>query len=97
MSLYDNISLAQARRDLQYMRNTYGEPQDFCGSFCNSERLDDILMGKASVKEIIIENIEYYFSNGIEDNLRDTCSSNIKPNMEDNRTRKIVERYGIKQ
>ena len=96
MKLYDNISLAQARRDLQYMRDTYSNPQDFCGSFCNNNKLDNILMGRTTVKETIIENIEYYFSNGIDTNsVWEGCSSYVKPDMEDPRTAEIAERYYI--
>lgn len=88
------ITVAQARKDLQYLKITYGNPQDFCGSFCNNEKLDDILMGNSSIKETIIDNIRYYFSNGLE-NQNCGCSSKIKPDMSDKRVQRIVERYNI--
>ena len=88
------ITVAQARKYLQYLKITYGDPQDFCGSFCNNEVLEDILMGKASIKETIIDNIRYYFSNGLE-NPNGGCSSKIKPDMSDKRVQRIVERYNI--
>ncbi len=62
--MYENISITQARSDLKYIKDTYGAPQDFCGSFCNNDILEDILFGHISTKEAIIKNIEYYFSNG---------------------------------
>ena len=95
MKMYSNIALAQARRDLQYMKDTYGMPQDFCGSFCNCDKFEGILSGEYTIKEVIIYYIEYYFNNGICDERCNGCSSNIKPNMEDIRTRKIAERYYI--
>ena len=89
------ISLAQARRDLQYMLDTYDYPQDFCGSFCNAELLESILMGRTNVKDAVINNISYYFRNGISSDYCHSCSSNIKPNMDDPRIQRIVERYDI--
>ena len=97
MGLYDKVSLAQARKDLQYMKDTYGLPQDFCGSFCNCDKFEGILFGEYSIKDVVIQNIEYYFTNGIDDGFCDSCSSKIKPDLEDKRTRKIVERYYIEQ
>lgn len=89
MKLYEKISLNQARKDLIYIRNTYGNPQDFCGSFCNNSILDGILMGKISIKEAIIENISYYFSNGLEC-LYAGCSSNIYPDKNDKESKRLL-------
>lgn len=92
--MYENISIAQARSDLKYIKDTYGAPQDFCGSFCNCDILEDILFGYISVKEAIIRNIEYYFTNGIDD-LNGGCFSEIKPDYSDKRIKKIMDRYCI--
>jgi len=94
MSLYNNISLAQARKDLQYLKDNYGEPQDFCGSFCNTEVLQYILMGKQSIKEVIIDYISYYFSNSLQRDWRGCCSW-VYPDKEDKHIQKIIERYHI--
>ena len=93
MELYDRISLKQARKDLRYLQVMYGEVNDFCGSFCNTEILNDILMGKTSIKEIVIKNILYYFSNGLEGG--SGCSSNIKPDKNDKKVLEIIKRYYI--
>lgn len=95
MKLYNNISLSQARKDLQYMKDKYGEPQDFCGSFCNNDVLNDILFGITPLKEAIIDLISYYFSNGIDDAWCGNCSSKIKPDMNDTKTKNIANRYDI--
>lgn len=92
--MYENISITQARKDLQYIRDTYGEPQDFCGSFCNNSILDDIMFGKISIKEAIINNIEYYFTNGLDDG-NAGCSSSLRPDYSDKRIQRIMERYYI--
>ena len=93
-NMYENISIAQARRDLLYIRKTYGNPQDFCGTFCNNDLLNSIMFGETPVKEAIIQNIEYYFSNGLESDLAG-CSSQIYPDYTDKRIRKIIYRYAI--
>lgn len=92
--MYENISIAQARSDLKYIKDTYGESQDFCDSFCNCDILEDILFGYISVKEAIINNIEYYFTNGLDD-LSDGCSSKMKPDYSDKRIQGIMDRYCI--
>ena len=92
--MYENISIAQARSDLKYIKSTYGESQDFCGSFCNCDILENILFGYISVKEAIIKNIEHYFTNGLED-LNAGCSSEFKPNYSDKRIQRIIDRYCI--
>lgn len=94
MELYNKISMAQARNDLKYLRDMYGNPQDFCGSFCNTEKLNNILMGKTSIKETIINNILYYFSNGLECELAG-CSSDKYPDINDKRVKRIIDRYYI--
>ena len=94
MKLYEKITLAQARKDLKYLKDTYGNPQDFCGSFCNTEKLEKILMGKTSIKETIIDNISYYFSNGL-DCCTGGCCSNVYPDTNDKRVKKITDRYYI--
>lgn len=93
MKLYENISLNQVRKDLMYLRNTYGNLQDFCGSFCNTGILNRILMGKLSVKEAAIENILCYFSNGIE--CVHARFSDVFPDKNDKRIQKIIDRYCI--
>lgn len=92
--MYENISITQARSDLKYIKDTYGPPQDFCGSFCNNDILEDILFGYISTKEAIIKNIEYYFSNGLED-LNADCSSKSKLDYSDKRIQRIMDRYYI--
>lgn len=62
--MYNGITLKQARADLKYLQDYYGRANDFCGTFCNTGKLEHILSGKSTVKETIIENIEYYFTNG---------------------------------
>ena len=94
MELYDEISLAQARRDLGYLKNEFGDPQDYCGSFCNTEILTKILMGEKQIKEVIIENIQYYFTNGLE-NAISGCSSDTIPDKQDLRVQRIIKRYHI--
>ena len=89
-----SITTAQARKDLEYLKSKYGTANDFCGSFCNCEVLDDILMGKKSIKDAIIENIKYYFSNGVDDG-HSGCSSNLLPDLDDSRVQRIMERYDI--
>lgn len=59
MPVNDTVSLKQARTDLCYLIDTYGYPQDYCGSFCNNDILQDILMGKITVKEAVVKNIKY--------------------------------------
>lgn len=88
------ITITQARKDLEYLKKNYGEPNDFCGSFCNCEILEDILMGKKGVKDAIIDNIKYYFGNGLESNYSG-CSSNLLPDLDDSRVQRIMERYDI--
>lgn len=88
------ITTSQARKDLEYLNSKYGSANDFCGSFCNCEVLNDILMGKKSIKDAIIENIKYYFSNGIEDGCS-CCSSDLLPDLDDSRVQRIMERYDI--
>ena len=95
MGLYDEISLVQARKDLKYLRDTYGDPQDFCGSFCNVEKLDDILMGKVSIKQVVIDNILYYFSNGLENENIQSCSTDEYPDKNDKRIKNIMDRYYV--
>lgn len=90
----DNVTITQARSDLKYLRDNYGSPCDFCGSFCNNEMLDDILMGTKSIKEVIIANIKYYFSNGLE-TYDSGCSSSLLPDLNDSRVQRIMERYFI--
>ena len=92
--MYENISIKQARSDLKYIKDTYGEPQDFCGGFCNNNVLDDIIFGKMSIKEAIIENINYYFTNGLEDE-NAGCSSSLRPDYSDKRIQRIMDRYYI--
>ena len=92
--MYENISITQARNDLKYIRDKYGEPQDFCGSFCNNRVLNDIMFGRISIKEAIIENIEYYFTNGLED-LNAGCSSSLRLDYSDKRIKRIMDRYYI--
>lgn len=92
--MYENINITQARKDLQYIRDTYGDPQDFCGTFCNNSILDDIMFGKISIKEAVINNIEYYFTNGLEDE-NAGCHSSLRPDYSDKRIQRIMERYCI--
>ncbi len=93
MELYKNISLSQARKDLKYLKDTYGITNDFCGAFCNINILTNILMGKISIKEAVIENILYYFDGGLE---REWILYSQKlPNKDDKRVEKIIERYCI--
>ena len=92
--MYENISTTQARKDLQYIIDTYGYPQDFCGTFCNNSILNGIMFGKISIKEAIIENIKYYFTNGLEDE-NAGCSSSLRPDYSDKRIQRIMERYHI--
>lgn len=54
----------------------------------------DILMGKKSIKDAIIENIKHYFSNGIEYEYRG-CSSDLLPDLDDSRVQRIMNRYDI--
>lgn len=49
---------------------------------------------KRSIKEIIINNIEYYFSNGIKNGCN-SCSSYFIPDINDTRIKKIIECYCI--
>lgn len=88
------ITTSQARKDLEYLKSKYGSANDFCGSFCNCEVLNNILMGKKSIKDAIIENIKHYFSNGIEDEYRG-CSSDLLPDLDDSRVQRIMDRYDI--
>lgn len=94
MGLYNNISLLQARKDLKYLRDTYGITHDFCGSFCNNDFLTSILMGKISIKEAVIENILYYFSGGLEYRWSSYLSRQF-PNKDDKKVQKIIDRYFI--
>ena len=89
-----NITITQARKDLEYLKKHYGEPNDFCGSFCNCEILESILMGKKSVKDAIIDNIKYYFSNGLESDYSG-CGSDLLPDLKDSRVQRIMDRYDI--
>ena len=95
--MHDEITLKQARLDLKYIQDTYGSANDFCGSFCNTEILEAVLSGEISIKEAIIDNIIYYFTNGIDDGKRHGCSSDVKPDITDKRTQRIIERYCIKE
>lgn len=61
MSLYDDISLKQARKDWLYLEEKYGHAYDFCGAFCEEDALTNILLGKAKIKDTIIDLIVYYF------------------------------------
>ncbi len=88
------ITITQARKDLEYLKIHYGEPNDFCGSFCNCEILESILMGRKTIKDAIIDNIKYYFSNGL-DSMHDGCSSDLLPDLEDSRVQRIMDRYDI--
>ena len=94
MAWHDKISLAQARKDLDYLRNNYGEVNDFCGAWCEQEKLFDVLYGKISIKETIIDLITAYFINGIECG-NHSITSDVKPDLEDKRVQKIIDRYYI--
>lgn len=94
MSLSE-FSLSQTRKDLQYLRDNYGDVSDFCGTFCNCRVLEGILNGTSSVKDTIISYIEYYFSNGVLINDCYSTSSDIMPDINDKRVQRIIERYII--
>lgn len=93
--MYNGITLKQARADLKYLQDRYGSANDFCGTFCNTKKLERILSGESTVKEVIIENIEYYFANGIDNNVCHGCSSDVKPDITDKQVQRIVRRYYI--
>lgn len=86
MGLYDDIPLKQVRKDWKYLEEKYGEAYDFCGGWCNTEMLENILLGKAKVKDTIISLIEYYFTKFKTREIMD---------MSDERTIEIMERYYI--
>ena len=52
------------------------------------------MFGKISIKEAIIKNIEYYFTNGLEDE-NAGCSSKLRPDYSDKRIQRIMDRYYI--
>lgn len=89
------ITFKQAQSDYIYIKEKYGEPNDFCGTLCNCELLFELLDGKISRKEAYIQMIEYIWDNGIEDPDSGT-SSDIRPDEDDARIQKIKERYFIK-
>lgn len=93
--MYNRITLKQARADLKYLQDSYGDANDFCGTFCNAKKLERILSGESTIKEVIIENIEYYFTNGVDNNMCYGCSSDVKPDMTDKQVQRIVKRYCI--
>lgn len=90
------ITIKQARSDLKYLYDSYGPANDYCGSFCNCDVLWDVIMGKETIYNTIIQNIRYYFTNGIEDSSA-CCYSRIKPDKNDKRIISIIERYDIEE
>lgn len=93
--MYDKITLKQARADLEYLKDHYGMVNDFCGTFCNTSKLYDLLQGKTTIKKVIVQNIEYYFENGIDNGACHNTISDIKPDIADQQVQKIIKRYGI--
>lgn len=92
-----SVSLKQARSDLQYLKETYGDVCDYCGSFCQCDKLESILNGASSIKDVVISNIEYYFSNGVDIPYSDCgVASDVMPDSNDKRVQRIIERYSIK-
>ena len=84
MGLYDDISLKQVRKDWQYLEEKYGIAYDFCGAFCENDKLINILLGKAKVKDTIIDLIEYYFAKP---------KQRERLDFSDEKTLEIKERY----
>ena len=84
MGIYDDISLKQVRKDWQYLEEKYGVAYDFCGAWCEEDKLRGILLGKAKIKDTIINLIEYYFSKPAQ---RDRLD------FSDEKTLEIKERY----
>ncbi len=78
------VSLSRARKDLKYLFDKYGYTNDYCGSYCNTKVLTNILFGKTTIKETVIENIERYFH-----------ASDIKPDVRDETIKEIAKRYAI--
>lgn len=81
-----DITLAQARSDFKYICNHYGLPYDFCGGFYCDDQLEKIYSGEITVKDSLIQCIEYYFTDGFE------CYDKAEV-FKDKRIQMIAKRY----
>ena len=79
-------SLKQMISDWQYIEENYEPAYDFCGGFCEEDKLRGLLLGQYSKQDVIYELLEYYFTK---------YQARKQLDFSDKRILRIQERYGF--
>lgn len=84
----------QTYADYKYLYDNFGEPNDFCGAFCNTEQYVELLEMPTYSKatEHLINLIEFYFQYGLDSG---SGHSNDEVDVLDARVYEIKQRYDI--
>jgi hypothetical protein len=84
------------RKDLSYIKKTYGEVFDYCGSFCNCEQFEVLLKtpNKKTALKISIAKLKCYFSTGYENNVGNNQYKKLN-DAEDKKLEIIKKRWNL--
>lgn len=52
-------SVTTLKTNLKYVLEEFGCPEDFCGGYCNTDVLINILTGRTTVKDTIIDLLKH--------------------------------------
>ncbi|MDF2950535.1 MAG: hypothetical protein K0S18_118 [Anaerocolumna sp.] len=61
------MTLSQMKKDVEYLLEEYGHPEDICGDVCNTELFLNLLMGKISREECLKNMMQRYYEKGTDD------------------------------
>lgn len=78
------VSLKQMINDWQYIEENYGQAYDFCGTFCEEDKLRGLLLNRCSKQDVVYELLEYYFTKPL---------ARKQLDFSDKRILRIQERY----
>jgi hypothetical protein len=83
----------QIQKDYAYIKNTYGEVFDYCGAWCNNDKMDELLKNpsKQTALKVMISLLSQYYDCGYDYR----SGSKDLPVNDDKKLQQIKERWNI--